>query len=67
MAIHSDNSALPDSALQAHLQQLLGLHRELHGKLPENVLAEPVNDEVNGLLRIQPTLLAVEQLIVADA
>src|SRR5688572_9054239 len=55
-----------NAALQAHAQQLLGLHRELHGQLLEDLLAEPVDDHVDGVLRAEPALLEVEDLVLAD-
>src|SRR5688500_6470051 len=54
---------LPDTPLQTHPQQLLRLHRELHRQLLEYFLAEPVHDERDRVLRVEPALLAVEDLV----
>src|SRR5881397_1793079 len=55
-----------DAALQAHAQQLLGLHRELHGQLAENFLAESVDDHVHGVFQRDAARLAIEELVLAD-
>src|SRR5215467_6128050 len=43
-------SALSDTALQAHAQKFLCFDRKFHGQLAKNLLAEPVDDHVNGIL-----------------
>src|SRR2546422_107839 len=52
--------------VQAHREQLLGLHGELHREVQEDLLAEAVHDHVRRVLRREPALLAVEQLVVPD-
>src|SRR5262245_55857795 len=44
-------SCLPHAALQAHAQQLLRFHRELHWQLAEDFLAETIHDHVDRVLR----------------
>src|SRR3970282_506644 len=51
---------------QADLDELLRLDRELHRQVQEHLLAEPVHDHVRRVLRRDPALLAVEQLVVPD-
>src|SRR5881628_2450616 len=59
---------LPDRALevQAHADQLLGLHGELHRELQEDLLAEAVHDHVRGVFRRDAARLAVEKLFLPD-
>src|SRR5207249_9154110 len=54
----------PNGALevQAHREELLRLHGELHRQVQEHLLAEAVHDHVRRILRRDPALLAVEQL-----
>src|SRR3954471_2220902 len=58
--------SLADAAFQAHAQQLLRLHRELHRQLAEDFLAEAVHDHVDGVLQADAAGLAVEELVLAD-
>src|SRR5204863_7698821 len=51
---------------QAHADQFLGLHRELHQELQEDLLAETVHNPVRRILRGDAAGLAVEELILAD-
>ena len=53
-------------AFQAHAQQLLRLDRELHRQLAEHFLAEAADDHVDGVLRRDAALAAVEDLVFAD-
>ena len=46
-----------DAAFQAHAQQLLRFHRELHRQLPEHFLAEAVHDHVHRVLVEMPRWL----------
>src|SRR2546428_2070227 len=57
-----------DGALegQAHADQLLGFHRELHRELQEDLLAEAVDDHVRRVFGRDAARLAVEQLLIAD-
>src|SRR3954471_18883991 len=57
---------LPDAPLEVHRQELLGLHRELHGQLAEDLLAEAVDDHGYRVLRRDAALVAVEDLVLAD-
>src|SRR6478672_6605914 len=59
-------SPLADAAFQAHREQLLRLDRELHRELLEDLLAEAVHDHGNGILGVEPALLEVEDLVLAD-
>src|SRR5690606_40548590 len=54
------------AALQAHFQQLLGLDRELHRQLAEDLPAEAVHDHRDGVLFGDAAAAAVEQLVLAD-
>src|SRR5574340_390375 len=60
------NFVLPDAALQAHAQQLLGLHGELHGQLAEHLLAKAVDDHGDGVFGGDAALAAIENLVLAD-
>src|SRR5271156_518602 len=55
-----------DRSLQAHTQQVLGLHREFHRQFLEHDLAEAAHDHVDRVLRGDTALQAVEQLVLAD-
>src|ERR1035438_2993567 len=47
-------------------KQLGGFDGELHGELPEDVLAEAVDDHADGFLGGDAPLLEVEELLLAD-
>src|SRR5438093_7157187 len=55
-----------DAPLEADAEQLLRLDGELHGKLAEDLLAESIHDHGHRVLRGEPALAAVEELILAD-
>src|SRR5262245_15555116 len=57
---------LANAPLQADAEQLLGLDRELHRQLAEDLLAEAVDDQVDGVLRREAALLQIEDLVLAD-
>src|SRR5215813_14793879 len=57
---------LPDAALEADAQQLLGFHGELHGQLTKDLLAEAIDNHRDRILSRNPALLTVEELILAD-
>src|SRR5260370_9384130 len=59
-------SALSDAAFQAHAQQLLRLHRKLHGQLAEHTLAEAIHDHGDAIFRLEPPLPQVEELVFTD-
>src|SRR5215208_1000949 len=59
--------SLADAVLELHPEQALRLDGELHGQLAEDVLAEAVDDERDGVLLRDAALLEVEQLLLADA
>src|SRR3989454_4253930 len=63
---HTGASAHRALEVQAHREKLLRLHGELHREVQEDLLAEPVHDHVRRVLRREPALLAVEQLVVPD-
>src|SRR6266851_5192481 len=52
IAISAWDPALPDAAFHTHAQQLLRLHRELHGQLTDPTLAEAIHDHGNGVFRL---------------
>src|SRR5215213_1624922 len=56
-----------DAVLQLHPEQALRLDGELHRELAEDVLAEAVDDERDGVLLRDAALLEVEELLLADA
>ena len=49
-------------SLERHAQKLLGLYRELHGKLLDDLLGIAVDNEAHGLLGVDAALVAVEVL-----
>src|SRR5262245_43618193 len=55
------------AAFEAHAQEPRRLDRELHREVLEDFLAEAVHDHRHRVLAGQPPLLAVEQLVLADA
>src|SRR5262249_491577 len=57
---------LPHAPLQAHAQQFLRLHRELHRQIQENLLAKAIHNHVHGVFGREAALLAVENLVLAD-
>src|SRR3954447_9772967 len=57
---------LPDAAFQAHAQQLLRFHGELHRELLEHFLTEAVHDHRDRVFRVEAALLQVEDLVLAD-
>src|SRR5690606_38778958 len=59
-------AASADAAFQRHFQQLLGLHRELHRQLAEDLLAEAVDDQADRVLLADAAAAAVEHLVVGD-
>src|SRR5690606_9415447 len=59
-------AASADAAFERDFQQLLGLHRELHGQLAEDLLAEAVDDQRDRVLLGDAAAAAVEQLVLAD-
>src|SRR5690606_6382962 len=58
--------ASADGTFQRHVQQLLGLHRELHRQLAEDLLAEAIDDQAHRVLLGDAAGTAVEHLVVAD-
>src|SRR5215204_1723806 len=58
---------LSNAVLKLHAEQALRLDGELHGEFAEDVLAEAVDDERDGVLLRDAALLEVEQLLLADA
>src|SRR5690606_31255307 len=56
-----------DAAFEAHAEQVLRFHRELHRELLEHLAAEAVDDHRDGVFGRQATLHGVEELILADA
>ena len=57
---------LANAAFEAHAEQLLRLDGKLHGELPEDFLAEAVDDHADGIFQRDAALLAVEKLVFAD-
>src|SRR6185312_13155748 len=57
---------LPHRAFKADRQQFLCLHGEFHRQFLQNILAEPVDDQPDGIFFRQAALAAVEQLILSD-
>src|SRR5262245_9878570 len=54
-------------AFEAHAQQVLRFHGKLHRQFFEDALAEAADNHVDRILLTQAPLLAIEQLVVADA
>src|SRR5689334_5593439 len=63
-SIHGKSSS--DRTLQAHPEQLLRLHRELHGQLLQHLAREAVHDHRDRVLLRDAALPAVEELVLAD-
>src|ERR671912_1318427 len=59
--------SLADAVLELHAEQALRLDGELHRQLAEDVLAEAIDAESDGVLLRDATLLEVEKLLLADA
>ena len=53
---------LAHRSFEGDAEELLGLDGELHGELVEHVLGIAVDDEANGFLGGDATLVAVEEL-----
>src|SRR5581483_4271111 len=53
-------------AFQAHGEQVLRLHGELHRQLLEHRLAEAADDHVHGVLCRDSALETIKELVVAD-
>src|SRR3990167_5999829 len=64
--LHLRFQASAHAALQAHAQEFLGLHRELHRQLLEHLTAEAIDYHRHRILRADATLAAVEQLLFTD-
>src|SRR5260370_2699284 len=62
----ADQAASTDAALEAHSEQLLRFDSEFHRQLFQDFLAEAVDDHPYRVLRAEPTLPAIEQLVLAD-
>src|SRR5688572_4323408 len=60
------NISLSYRPFEADAQQLLRFHGELHGQLAEHVLAESVDDHVDGVFGREAALTQVENLVLAD-
>src|SRR5438093_5291622 len=58
-------AALSNAPFQTHAQQLTGFDGKLHRKLLKHLLAEPVDDGGNRVFNGKPSLLAIEDLILA--
>ena len=58
--------ALPDTALERYLEQLLSLDRELHRELVDDLLGVAADDQADGTLLGDAPLAAVEELVLAD-
>src|SRR5688572_15710276 len=57
---------LTDAAFQTHPEKLLRFDGKFHGQFLEYLLAKPVHDHVHRVLRGQPSLVAVKNLVLAD-
>src|SRR5512142_2617688 len=58
--------SLPDAAFQTDSELLLRFDRELHRQLAEHFPAEAVDDHRHGILGGDASLLAIEELVLAD-
>jgi len=56
----------PTAPFEAHAQELLGLNRELHGQLLEDLATKAVHDHRDRVLFGDAPLAAVEELVFAD-
>src|SRR5439155_893438 len=57
---------LSNGPFQRDTQELLRFDGEFHRQLAEHFLAEAADDHVDGVLRRQPALTAVKDLVLAD-
>src|SRR6476619_2249146 len=57
---------LTHGAFQAHRKQLLRLDGELHRQFLQDLLAEPVDDQVHRILLRQTALATIEQLVISN-
>src|SRR6266567_4694843 len=60
------DAVLANAAFEADAQQFLCLHRKLHRQLAKYLLAEAVDNHRHGVLQLQPPLLQIKQLILAN-
>src|SRR4030095_6062591 len=57
---------LANAAFEAHAEQVLRLHRELHRKLAQHLPAEPVHDHRDRVFVGNAALPAIEELVFTD-
>src|SRR5260370_17434432 len=62
----ADQAASTDAALEAHSEQLLRFDSEFHRQLFQDFLAEAVDDQRYRVLGAEPTLPAIQQLVLPD-
>src|SRR4051794_32410227 len=55
---------LADAAFEAHREEFLRLDRELHRQFLQDLLAEAVDDQRQGVLVGEAALAAIEQLVL---
>src|SRR5690606_7722687 len=61
------NRCSAHAAFEAHAEQVLCFHRELHRELLEDLAAEAVDDHRDGVLGRETALHGIEELVLADA
>jgi len=57
---------LPDTAFQTHTEELLSFNCKFHGKFPENLLTEAIDDHRHRIFCREPSLLAIKDLILSN-
>src|SRR5215831_18758342 len=57
---------LTNASFETDAEQLLRLHRELHGKFAEDLLTESMHDHGDGVFAGKAALPAVKNLVLAD-
>src|SRR5215831_607697 len=60
------SSVSADAAFEADAEKFLGFDGELHGQFFEDLLAEAVDDHVDGVLGGKAALVAIENLVLTD-
>ena len=60
------NIPLADSTFERDAEQLLRLDGKLHGELLQHLLGLAVDDEPDGLLCRNATMIAIEKLVLGD-
>jgi hypothetical protein len=61
-----ESMSLSNSAFEADFEKLLGLYRELHRELTEDLFAKAVHNEIDCVFLGETSLTQVENLVFGD-